>query len=61
MTIYKHPYDDLYIAPIGQAFYNLKGENLGRFLWQKSVDGIYLDDDDKTNSNTNTSNTDGKL
>lgn len=41
----KHIYDDVYIAPQGQAFYNEKGEYLGRFLWCKSIDGVYLDKD----------------
>lgn len=42
---YKHVYDDVFIAPQGQAFYNEKGEYLGRFLWRKTADGVYLDKD----------------
>lgn len=45
MTVYKHPYYDLFIAPQGQAFYNERGEYIGRFLWAKNADKFYLSED----------------
>ena len=32
-----------YIAPFRYAFFDQNGECLGRIIWLKSVEGIYLD------------------
>lgn len=40
--IFKNPYSDQYVAPYGYSFFK-DGKKLGRIIWVKDVNGIYLD------------------
>ena len=35
-----------YVAPYRYAFYNANGECLGRIVWLRNVEGIYIDKND---------------
>lgn len=39
----KNPYSDQYVAPYRYCFFNENGERLGRIIWVKKIDGIYID------------------
>ncbi len=47
--IYKNPWNNQYVAPQGYAFYDAKGNRLGRIIWRRKseVNGIYVDKDDR--------------
>lgn len=42
--MYKNPYFDMYVAPRNYAFYK-NDRYLGRIIWEKNIDGIYIDKD----------------
>lgn len=45
--MYKNPWCNQYVAPYGYAFYDTKGNCLGKIIWRKKseVNGIYIDKD----------------
>lgn len=43
----KNPYTNQYVAPFRYCFFNADGECLGRIIWVKNIEGIYLDQCDK--------------
>lgn len=42
---YKNPYVNQYTAPYGYSFYDAEGNRLGRIIWVKNPEGIYVDKD----------------
>lgn len=45
LKIYKNPYNNQYVAPDYYCFYDAEGNRLGKIIWVKNTEGIYIDKD----------------